>query len=412
MVEKLFPLSRSFLKAYNHPYRRYLLAQQPFAHRLAILLGQRGVGKTTLLVQYLHTQFDNALSTKQALYVPADHFLVGEASLYEIAEEFHSLGGTTLCIDEIHKYGSWSRELKSIYDSFPSLRVIASGSSALIIRRGTHDLSRRAPVVHLLGVSFREFVELTLDIELPVYTLETLCEKHERCAEEVIEPVEKRGGKILGLFSHYLMQGYYPYGFETPDMALYQLLVEQSIHASIENDLLAVHPSLTGASIKRIKRLLSLLASSVPFVPDLRKLKTALDIGDERTLKLYLDYLEEGGVIAQVGKAGGKVRAMAKPAKLYLNNPNQLPALLGGPAAVNTGTLRETFFLSMVSPAHDVAIPARGDFLVDDEIVFEIGGRSKDFGQLRDVPHSYLAVDRTERGHAHRIPLWLFGFLY
>ncbi|MBD3241534.1 MAG: AAA family ATPase [Chitinivibrionales bacterium] len=412
MVEKLLPLSRSFLKTHNQPYRRYLLARQPFKHRFTILLGQRGVGKTTLLVQYLHELFDDALSTERALYLPADHFLVGEASLYEIAEEFHHLGGSVLCIDEIHKYGSWSRELKSIYDSFPSLKVIASGSSALIIRRGTHDLSRRAPVVYLLGVSLREFLELTLDISLPAYTLDTIRTQHERCAEEVIAAVEERGEKILALFSLYLVQGYYPYSLETPDTQLYHLLVEQSIHASIENDLLAVHPSLTGASIKRLKKLLSLLASSVPFVPDLRKLKTALGIGDERTLKLYLDYLEEAGAIAQVGKAGGKTRAMAKPAKLYLNNPNQLPALLGSPATVNTGTLRETFFLNMVSSAHEVAVPTRGDFLVDNTLTFEIGGKSKDFGQLQNVPDSYLALDRIERGQGRRVPLWLFGFLY
>lgn len=412
MIESLFPLSRSFLSSYNKPYKRYLLSRSPFKHPFVILLGSRGVGKTTLIIQHIHATYQDALISNRVLYLPADHFLVGESSLYAIAEEFRNLGGELLCIDEIHKYPNWSKELKSINDSFPELSLIASGSAALVISKGSHDLSRRALVVTMSGMSFREYVEQVLDVSFPAYSLEAIIEKHAEIAESVIGIVEKQEGRILSLFQRYLMAGYYPFGLQIKDVGIFHLLVEQSMHAAIETDLLAIHSALNGGSIKRIKKLLSVLASSVPFVIDLRKLKIALEIGDERTLKTYLEYLAEAGVLALLPKAGGKIRSLAKPEKVYCNNTNQAYSLLGNPATANIGTIRETFLVSMVASVHEISIPLQGDFLIDNTITLEVGGKTKDFKQLRGIEQSYLAVDEIERGAGRRIPLWLFGFLY
>lgn len=412
MLDELFQLSRNFLRNNNLGYHRYLLANDPFKHRCAILLGQRGVGKTTVLVQYLHSCVDNALSTNRILYLPADHFKVGETSLYAIAEEFDNFKGEIMCIDEIHKYANWSEEIKSIYDSFPKLKLIASGSSALVIRKGSHDLSRRALVVNMVGMSLREHIELLLGVTLDKYSFGTIIKDHEQCAEKIIKIVEKQGDKILPIFKEYLKSGYYPFGFGMPDVEHCHVLIEQGIHAAIESDLLAVHASLTGDSIRRIKKLLSLLASSVPFTPDMQKLKVALDIGDERTLKLYLSYLEDAGIITMLAKAGGKMRSMAKPEKIYLNNTNQQFALQGLSAGANLGTLRETFFVNMIRSFHEILVPDNGDFLIDGKFTIEVGGKSKKFSQIKQVPNSYLVLDEIERGIDKKIPLWLFGFLY
>jgi predicted AAA+ superfamily ATPase len=223
--------------------------------------------------------------------------------------------------------------------------------------------------------------------------------------------VEEKDRKILLLFRQYLSAGYYPFCLEMKDIGLYHVLVEQTMRASIENDLPAVHEALTGASVKKMRKLLSILAVSVPFTPDLNKLKKALDIGDERTLKTYLGYLEDAGVVSMVGKVGGKLRSLAKPEKIYLNNPNQLAAVVGG-ANSDKGTLRETFFVSMASPFHDVKIPDHGDFLIDNKVIVEVGGRNKDFTAAHGEPVFYVAADDIERGVGRRIPLWLFGFLY
>lgn len=412
MLDELFQLSRNFLRNNNLGYHRYLLAKDPFKHRCAILLGQRGIGKTTVLVQYLHSCVDNALSNSRVLYLPADHFKVGETSLYAIAEEFSNFNGEIMCIDEIHKYQNWSEEIKSIYDSFPKLKVIASGSSALVIRKGSHDLSRRALVVKMVGMSLREHIELLLGVTLEKYSFETILRDHEQCADKIIKIVEKQGEKILSVFKEYLKSGYYPFSFGMTDVEQSHVLIEQGIHAAIESDLLAVHASLTGDSVRRIKKLLSLLASSVPFTPDMRKLKVALDIGDERTLKLYLSYLEDAGIISMLAKAGGKMRSMGKPEKIYLNNPNQQFALQGMSAGTNIGSLRETFFVNMLQSIHEVLVSDNGDFLIDGKCTIEVGGKSKKFRQIQQIPDSYLVLDEIERGIGKKIPLWLFGFLY
>ena len=411
MIEELFRLSQNFIRINNREYVRYFLRTYPLKNRFSIVVGQRGVGKTTAIIQHILSSYKNDIFTNSALYIQADHFLVGSHSLYEIAEQFYNLGGEMICFDEIHKYPNWSTELKSIYDTFPKLTTVASGSSALEIYKGSRDLSRRAVVYKMFGMSFREFIEIELGINLKSAGLENIINNHQRIADSITNAVEKKGIKILALFKSYLEYGYYPYFREYNNRELFYLTLEQNIHTTLESDLIAIYPSLSGNSIKKIKKLLMIIASSVPFTPDLKKLKTTLDIGDERTLKIYLKYLEDAGIILTVSKGGKGLRELEKPEKIYLNNPNLIHAI-SSRMPLEIGNLRETFFLNMVETLHKVSSPAQGDFLVDGRYTFEIGGKNKDFFQIKDIKNSFLGVDNTEIGVGNKIPLWLFGFLY
>ncbi len=411
MIEDLFRLSQNFIRINNREYMRYFLKTNPLKSRFSIVVGQRGVGKTTVMIQHILASYKNDIFTNKALYIQADHFLVGIHSLYEIAEQFYNLGGEMICFDEIHKYPNWSAELKSIYDTFPKLTIVASGSSALEIYRGSRDLSRRAVVLRMFGMSFREFIEFELGVDLKSSGLEDIMSDHQRIANGIVTAVEKKGKKILALFKSYLEHGYYPYFREYKNKELFYLTLEQNIHTTLEGDLIAIYPSLSGNSVKKIKKLLTIIASSVPFTPDLKKLKTMLDIGDERTLKTYIKYLEDAGIILTVSKGGRGLRQLEKPEKIYLNNTNLIHAISDSvPSEI--GNMRETFFLNMAWAFHKVSSPEHGDFLVDGKYVFEIGGKNKDFSQIRDIRNSFLAIDNIEIGIGNKIPLWVFGLLY
>jgi uncharacterized protein len=344
----------------------------------------------------------------KSLYVSMDSFLVGELSMYEIAERFEMEGGKLLCFDEIHKYQNWSQELKSIYDTFPSLQIIASGSSALEINKGSHDLSRRANTLKMVGMSLREYMELTLALELPKYTLQEILQNHETFAFDIVSKLEKIDKKILPLFQRYCKIGYYPYSLSIQDDEIFYDMLQQNINVSISGDLLFVYPSLDGNSIKKLKLLLNIIMESVPFVPVIEKLKNSLDIGDGRTLKDYFIKLEDAGILHLLMKASGKgLRKLEKPEKIYLSNTNLLSI-----TTPEIGTVRETFFLNVLNTLHEVNYPPKGDFLVDNTYLFEIGGKNKGFTQIKDIENSFVASDDIEVGYKNKIPLWIFGFLY
>ncbi len=411
MFDQLFVLSRRYLETKQKPYQRTLFQNTCFKHRLSVLVGQRGVGKTTLIVQYLLKQVNNDLLSQKILYVPADHFLLGEMSLYEIAEEFVRMGGEIIAFDEIHKYSDWSKELKSIYDTFHDLKIIASGSSMLEIHKGTHDLTRRAIVCTVKGLSFREYLELELGVSLPNYQLSEILDSHEVFAQKIIKLLKKENKKILPLFNQYLKFGYYPYYLEIKDQDAYLLTLEQNFHTIIESDMTAIYPALTGASIRKIKHLLAFIAESVPFTPNWKKIKEIVEIGDERTLKSYFKYLEDAGLIRMVMRYSKKIRKLENPEKIYLDNTNQLSAI--SVESYNIGTVRETFFLSMMAASnHKINLPLCGDFIIDGKIHVEIGGKNKGFEQIKNQALAYLACDAIEEGFNNKIPLWLFGFLY
>ena len=403
MLSKLKIASKKFLYRNNLKYQRYFIKEDKIKHRLTIITGQRGVGKTTTIAQYmaLHSELNS-------LYVSMDSFLVGELSMYEIAENFEMQGGELLCFDEIHKYSNWSQELKSIYDEFPKLQIIASGSSALEIDKGSHDLSRRAHQLRMYGMSFREYLELTLGIELMKLSFDDILDSHEKIAFDLVMKFEGLDKKILPLFKEYLKIGYYPYSLTIEDEDIFFDLLRQNINVSLSSDLLFVYPSLDGNSIKKLKLLLSIIMQSVPFVPVIEKLKTTLDIGDGRTLKDYFVKLEEAGILKLLMSSSSKgLSKLEKPQKIYLDNSNLLYI-----TEANIGTVRETFFLNMVSSKHDVTYPKKGDFLVDDKYLFEIGGKNKGFKQIKDIENSFVVADDIEVGFGAKIPLYLFGFLY
>lgn len=408
-MQDLYDVSYYFISRLNREHTRDFLRNDPFRTRMTILLGQRGVGKTTIIIQYIAGQFEVKKESPLAMYLPADHILIGERSLYEIAQKFYESGGQLICFDEIHKYENWSQELKSIHDTFPDLKVIASGSSVLKVQKGSHDLSRRAIVRYLPGLSFREYMVLKLGLELDPISLEDIIINHRKIALELAEKFEVNDVKVLSLFSDYLKKGYYPYFFQYKNKEDYFAALEQSVLATIENDLSAVYPNITGAVVKKIRRLLSFIAQQVPFKPTLSKLTGALDISDERALKTYLKYLEDAEIINVLSKSGKRLSTLEKPEKIYLNNTNQSYAF--GNQSVDKGNLRETFFLNAVIRDHDVTYPEAGDFNVNG-MIFEVGGKNKTFDQIKHLKSSFLALDDMGLGFENTIPLWLFGFLH
>ena len=403
MYSKLKLESKKFLLRNNLKYQRYFIKEDKIRHRLTIITGQRGVGKTTTIAQYMVLNSD-----KFSLYVSMDSFLLAELSMYEIAENFEIEGGKLLCFDEIHKYANWSQELKSIYDNFPNLQIIASGSSALEINKGSHDLSRRAHVLKMYGMSFKEYLELTLEVELPKLSLGDILQNHENMAFEIVQKLETLDKKILPLFKRYLEVGYYPYSLGLVDDERFFDMLKQNINVSLSSDLLFVYPSLDGNSIKKLKLLLAIVMESVPFVPVIEKLKITLDVGDGRTLKDYFIKLEDAGILKLLMKSSSKGLAkLEKPEKIYLNNSNLLNIV-----EANIGTVRETFFLNILSVEHELTYPKKGDFMVDGKYLFEIGGKNKGFKQIKDIENSFVGADDIEVGYGSKIPLWLFGFLY
>lgn len=402
MLENFLHLSRIYLQENNHPYHRASFDDPRFlSHRLSILSGPRGVGKTTLIVQKLLSHVENQLLSSKILYIPSDHFLVGQSALYTIAEAFVQSGGKYLALDEIHKYPNWSEELKSIYDTYPELTLLVSGSSLIEIHKGSHDLTRRAIVYGLEGLSFREYLGLIHNIHFENVNLEDIFTRHEHIAHEISQQL-----KILPLFKAYLSQGYFPYFLDIKDKESYYLTLEQNINATIETDIPAVYPNLTGHSLRKIKQILIFLSQHVPFKPNYKKLQYVAEIADLRTLKTYLTYLENAQLIRHVRPAGSKFNTIEQAEKIYLHNPNQYHALSQSP---NMGTLRELFFICATAHLAPLSCPKAGDFLIDGKLV-EIGGRKKDFSQIKDHPNAYLVSDDLEVGIGQRIPLWLFGF--
>ena len=411
MLENLFIKSHQFLKINNLKYRRYFIKKENLEHRLSIILGARGVGKTITMAQYMSKYKKN-----EALYISLDDINNSSLDIYEIGQEFELQGGKLLCLDEIHKYNNWSIALKSIYDNFNKLKVIASGSSALEINKGSHDLSRRAIIYKMVGMSFREFLELHYNYKFKSYTLEDILENHIEIADTIIEKLALNDHRVLALFKDYLKFGYYPYFLSMPNELLFFQTLKQNINVTIESDLLNIYPSLNGKSIKKIKQLLAVIMQNVPFTPTIKSLKKSIDVKDDRTIKEYLYLLDSAGLIRLLMKSSLSIKNIDKPEKIYLANTNLMYI-----STPNIGNVRETFFMNQLSNYYSIAnnldnkgifIANKGDFLVEEKYTFEVGGKNKGFEQIKDIPNSFVASDEIEVGFGAKIPLWLFGFLY
>ena len=412
MLEILFMKSRNFIRQNNLSYQRYFIRNINLEHRLSIILGPRGIGKTTTIAQYMSQQYTD----NEALYVSLDDISNASYTMLEIAEAFDLENGKLLCFDEIHKYANWSGELKTIYDTYPKLKVIVSGSSALEIHKGSHDLSRRAIVYRMFGMSFREYLELHHGYDLDSYDLDTLLSDHQNITESIVTLLESKEQRILPLFKEYLRVGYYPYFLSMQNESMFFQTLRQNINVSIEGDLLSIYPTLNGNSIKKLKKLLAIIMQSVPFNPKMSELKKVIEVKDDRTLKEYLSKLDDAGLIQLLMKSSLSMKALDKPEKIYVANTNLL--YVGDP---EMGTVRETFFLNQFHNYYGIKdifqdsgiyVAVQGDFYLEEKYTFEVGGKNKSFKQIKNVPLSYIAADEIEIGYGNKIPLWIFGFLY
>jgi predicted AAA+ superfamily ATPase len=367
--------------------------------RLYAIIGSRGTGKTTLMLQYIKQNLDH----DKAFYMSLDDLYFSSNRLIDAVKKLRLNGVTDFFIDEVHKYpyNTWAQELKNIYDTYPDLRVAFSGSSILNIYKGNADLSRRAINYELFGLSFREFLAFEGIVNVPAISLDDLLAKHKEIAAEIT-----RGIKIIPLFRRYLQNGYFPYYKE--GLHNYGSRLQNTVNAILESDLPAVE-KIEYISVQKLKRLLSVIAGMAPFTPNMTQLGNLVDI-QRSNLPKNLGLLEKSRLIGLLRESGKSLNSLSKPSKIYLDNPNLAYAInFGNP---NVGNLRETFFYNQLRMVGKVTAAAKGDFTVNDNFIFEVGGSGKDFSQIADVPNSYLAVDETEVGWGNRIPLWLFGLLY
>ena len=405
-------LSEDFIERNHRTYRRYNNNDPAFQSQMTILLGARGVGKTTLMLQKLVEYFPD--EPRKRLFLPIDHALFTDVSLYGIIAYFSRNGAEMICIDEIHKYPSWPKDLKSIRDEFPSLKIIVSGSSSIEIQKSSRDLSRRAIVTSMFGLSFREFLELTTGAEIAPIKLIDLLNNHEAIAKSVLSVLKNISTKITleDYFQKYLRVGYYPYHLEYPQESLFNLTLIQSIEVTLEAEIPAQNPKINYVATMRFKRLLGIVATLPPFEFELKKILLLTEIADERTLKSYLRMLEIGGLIITMNRAATGLKSMRKPDKIYLDNTNLLQALVPRTDAANRGTIRELFFLMSTRVNHDLALAESGDFTLDKKFTFEVGGQKKTHRQIHHVKNAYLVKDDIDVGYGDAIPLWMFGFLY
>ena len=369
---------------------RYKYAEIEWGGHALGLVGPRGVGKSTMLLQYIKMHLD----VKDTLYVSADHLYFSSHTLVDLADRFYKMGGKHLFVDEIHKYEGWSVEVKQIFDSYSDLQLIISGSSILEITKGMADLSRRVPIYEMQGLSFREYLHLFHGIKMDAIDMNRLLQH-----KYVIHGVEHP----LPLFNDYLRRGYYPFG---RDVA-YDIELLQVVAQTMESDI----PMYLNANVsigRKLKQLLMVVAESVPFKPVMQKLADVTGI-NRNYIQDYLMYMERAGMIAQLRDAVGGIRGLGKTEKVYLDNTNLIYAL--SPKRADIGNVRETFFMNQMRVVGDIMCSPVSDFLVDG-MTFEIGGRKKGQKQISEVKNGYVVKDDIETGYANVLPLWAIGLLY
>lgn len=389
-MEALFQKFEIQLQNTSTDFKRYLYHEIAWGSRMIGVIGPRGVGKTTMILQYIKENLDS----KIALYVSADDMYFGDNRLYDLADIFYKNAGEYLFIDEIHKYNNWSRELKNIYDSFPGLKIVFTGSSVLDILKGTSDLSRRAIIYNLEGLSFREYLKLFHKYDSEVYSLEQIV-RNEVKLPNIAHP--------LPLFNDYLKRGYYPFGVENEmEIRLGQIIVQ-----TLETDI-PQYANLNVGTSRKLKRLLSIIAESVPFKPNFSKISGIIDVS-RNSLDDYFVYMEKAGIISQLRSETNGIRGLGKVDKVYLDNTNIVYNLVGNKS--NTGNIRETFFYNQMRVNNQIISSTKADFVVNN-FTFEIGGRNKQQSQIEKDGISFIVKDDIEFGYLNVIPLWAFGFNY
>ncbi|GHV86943.1 ATPase AAA [Spirochaetia bacterium] len=398
---RIINTSMDFVRSINHKVQ--------WKARLIGVRGARGTGKTTLLLQHIKEVF--AAEPDRVLYASLDNLWFSRNSLLELADRFVKRGGTHLFLDEIHKYPEWARVIKNLYDDYPELSIVFTGSSLLEILNARADLSRRAIVYTMQGLSFREYLNLTTGTAFPVYGLEDILHNHGKISAEICGVI-----KPFQYFAAYLQTGYYPYFTEGPD--LYPMRLEETVAMILEMEL----PLLRGvemAYIPKLKQLLAVISESAPFIPNISKLGERIGI-NRQTLIAYIQYLAEARLTRNLYKEAGGISVLQKPDKLFLENTNLMYLFKG--ASWDTGNVRETFLANQLAYEHSIVFPDAGDFFVDGKYLIEVGGKHKTRRQLKAADAeaelsgadsaAWVAADDIEYGYDKKIPLWLFGFLY
>ena len=397
-MDRLYKTYGRLLAETDLSFSRYLYDKIDWDNRLIVVKGAKGVGKTTMLLQHILRSFKDK---QKALYASLDHIWFANHSVLDLAEYHYTHGGTHLFLDEVHKYKTWQQEIKNIYDSYPDLHIVVTGSSMLRPEESlVGDLSRRHRQYTLEGLSFREYLELEKRLAIPSMTLEQLLSSHERMSADFSAET-----KMLPLFTEYLHHGYYPF-YRESGLSYYKA-IQQIVSNIIDTDLPAVE-KMEYVTATKMKRLFVLLSQMVPYTLNLTNLGQQIEAPRQAVLRMC-HLLQQAGLLNLLYNKKSGLSQLGKPEKLYMENTNLLYAMSAG---AEIGTVRETFFVNQLKTSHELLFSGTGDFLVDDTITFEVGGRNKNFDQIKDIPNSYLAVDDTEIGYRNRIPLWMFGLLY
>ena len=378
-------------------FKRYLYDQINWSARIISIKGARGVGKTTMLLQHILENYEDIDKT---LYASLDDLWFSTHSLIDLVDWADQHGVQRLYLDEVHKYARWKGTLKNIYDSYPDMSIVYTSSSLLIMDNATVDLSRRQTAYTLYGMSFREFLAFENILHYPAIALEDLLQNHVRHAMQIVRNV-----KMASYFEAYLEHGYYPFYREVGEDFASRL--REIVSVVIDSDLPAVE-NMTFETLQKVKKLVMIISERVPFEPKMSELWTQLATNNDLGLRM-LYALDKAQIFALLTSKVKNYKFLYKPDKIFLGNTNLMHVLC---PLVNKGNERETLFCCQLQVNNDVKHPLKGDFLVNDKYLFEVGGRKKSFEQIADVPNSFLAVDDTEVGHGNRIPLWLFGFTY
>lgn len=397
VIQRIYDISDRLIREVDSRFHRFLAQSLDWNVRILALSGPRGVGKTTMFLQFLKEHPEEA---RNALYVSLDNLWLNATELYDLAEHHVKHGGTRLVIDEIHYLPDWQRLVKNLYDNFKELRIAYTGSSILRLAEGQGDLSRRQVAYSLPGMSFREFLNLEYALELPAVGIDELLKNHVDLAAQVTRRI-----KVIPAFEKYMKMGCYPFYREEPEHFSQKLL--QVVNQVLDVDLPKTE-DVTPETVRKIRRMLTILASSTPQTPNVTALCRNLEMDRKQGLRV-LHALRRAGLLGLLAEDAEALKHLGSPNKIYCDNANLMYALVGNP---DKGTSREAFFNSQFCVGHELSYPKQGDFRVDGRFLFEVGGLGKGFEQIADLPESYLAVDDLEVGRGARIPLWLFGFLY
>lgn len=399
-MEALFEKQDALLRATDMSIIRSFMDDVNWEAPMLCIRGPRGVGKSTLLRQYVKQHYE--LGSEEVLYCSMDWVYFSQHSMLEVAEKFYKRGGKLLIFDEVHKYEQWSREVKEVSETYPNLQIFLSGSSMLKLLDGDADLSRRCRGYDMPGLSFREYLRFYKGIELPASTLEEILENPKGIAATVNGVC-----RPLQHFHDYLKYGYYPFYLTNP--IDYYALIEQTVNYVIDVELPQLK-NVNSSNCRKIRALLCVLSQQVPFDVDITKLATMTEL-QRNTVLEYLNHLKGAKLLNLLFSDLLSVKKMQKPDKIYLENPNLLYALATTP--VKIGTARECFAVNQLSYAHTVEYgKTQGDFRVDGKWIFEVGGEKKTFDQIADLPDSYILADDIEMPHGNKLPLWMIGFLY